>query len=365
MRKIGILTFSNAINYGAILQTYALQYYLSSKVEGSVEVINYYTKFNKQELNPIQIKSSNFIKNILLKIYGLIFYIPLKRRINLFVQFRMHYINFSRQKYESEDKLINHIAKYDVYVSGSDQVFHPRIKDWRVYYLGFQKGSSRKVAYAPSFGISQITEQERNMIKPYLYDFDALSSREAEGVNIIFETLGLNVPQVCDPVFLMTADEWSKISVKPHIKHPYILVYDLNGGKNLLSIVNKIRNKTCLDVVWLTSNILNRFKECKIVNDAGPREFIGYIENAEYVVTDSFHGTSFSLIFGKKVIPYIALQSASSRLNSLMSICGISERIIFNTDDNIIMSDLPPDYKQKLYSFIKSSKIYLQNNVIG
>lgn len=365
MRKIGILTFSNAINYGALLQTYALQHYLSLNSACKVEVINYFTKFNKQELNPIQLKSSNFIKDLLLKVYSFLFYIPLRKRVRSFIEFKRMYINNSKKIYNSEEELLCAIEKYDVYISGSDQVFHPKINDWRVYYLGFQKGNSKKVAYAPSFGISQITKQEQKIILPYLRDFDALSSRELEGTKIIREILGFDVPQVCDPVFLLDAKEWEKISIKPQIKSPYILVYDLNGGKKLLPIVDKIRNETGLSVVWLTSNILNRFKRCRIVNDAGPREFIGYIENAEYVVTDSFHGTSFSLIFGKKVIPYIAMQSTSSRIISLMSICGISERVVFDSEENIIMSELPTDYKQKLSLFIESSKTYLLNNVIA
>ena len=363
MRKIGILTFSNAINYGAILQTYALQHFLSLNTECKVEVINYFTKFNKRELNPIQLKSSNFIKNILLKAYSVLFYIPLKKRIRSFVNFKTDYISCSKKIYHNEAELLRDIEIYDVYVSGSDQVFHPRIKDWRVYYLGFPKGHSKKIAYAPSFGISQITELEKKAILPYLRDFDALSSRELEGTKIISEILGLDVPQVCDPVFLLDALEWKKISIKPQIKSPYILVYDLNGGKRLLPIVNEVRNKTGLKVVWLTSNILNRFKEFRVINNAGPREFIGYIENAEYVITDSFHGTSFSLIFGKKIIPYIAMQSTSSRIVSLMSICGISDRIVFDSCNNVVMSELPVGYKQKLLHFVESSKKYLQNNV--
>ena len=334
--KIGIFTYFQT-NYGAVLQAYALQKYLQNQPGTEVEIIDFTTPehldghkvFKRQSLKkPITALAYYF--------FTLIHYRQLKRRVTRTWDFKNKYFNFTRRYSSMKDALENHPVE-DIYITGSDQVFNPNGKYVPLYYLGFDKGKGKKVAYAPSFGISKFDEAITQKIKEYVRDFDSLSCREPAGAEYLGSIVGQEVPVVVDPVLLHDAAEWGKVATSPNMKSNYIFIYDLNGAENLISIAKNIQKETKLPIVCLTRNRLKIYPVDKQIYDAGPSEFLGWIKDASYVVTDSFHGTVFSLIFNKQFFTFIALEKISSRIKNILCKVGLENHIV--TKEGLFLFD--------------------------
>lgn len=363
--KIGILTFHTPINYGAVLQVYALQTYLKSKFpEAEIKVLDFKTQHHID-------KYSLFVKfrrNVPLYLYHqscvLMKFSALKKRKESFRKFVQEELNLTK-RYISEDDLLTNIPQMDVYIVGSDQVFHPKSPYLRAYYLDFKKNHSVKVAYAPSFGMSEFTDEIGMKLHKHLMDFDALSCREKDGANFISRITHKSVPTVVDPTFLLTISQWSMMLVPPSHDDKYIFVYDLNGGKNLIHIANKIKQATGYKIICQTQKAHVFYNIDKQLYDTGPREFVGLIKNAEFVVTDSFHGVAFSVFLRKKFLTYIATPKASSRIHSLLSSLGLQDRIIeYGQSGEFLFQDVfDLNYIDKLQRLVDDSEKYLLDSI--
>lgn len=355
-KKIGIITFHAADNYGAVLQAYALQTYLAEQ-GNEVQIIDF-VPFGVEKANkPLFVQEKSAIKRIIKKALILPNYFKLSRRNKKFEKFRNKYLNLST-KYRSAAEIKAAALDYNICITGSDQVFNPLIHNSDIYYLDFCNKAS-KVAYAPSFGIkdfSLVGEKTKTLINKFAH----LSCRESDGAEFLSRTTGKEVPTVSDPVFLLSPEEWNKITTKPR-DGEYIFVYDLNGGSKLIEIANKIKKETNLPIVCITarkySNTKYNVDELHI--DAGPQEFVSYINHASYVVTDSFHGTAFSILFQRKFISYVALKHAASRIQSLLGKLGIEDRIYYNTKEFDLKKVEFKEYKEELGQLISLSKQYL------
>lgn len=329
--KIGIFTFFQT-NYGAVLQAFALQHYLEQQQGVEVEIVDFTTSdhlldhkvFKKQ-------KTKNPVVWLKYYIFTFFYYRQLKRRISRTWEFKEKYFHFTRRYSTVEDVIKNH-PKEDIYITGSDQVFNPNARYVPVYYLSFEKGNGKKVAYAPSFGISKFNDEIGEKISDYIKDFDFLSCRESAGADYLSLLTGKKVPVVVDPVMLHDAEEWSKVAVSPNYGKNYIFIYDLNGAENLVKIAKNIQKHTRQPIVCLTNNRLKIYPVNKQLYDAGPAEFVGWIRDASYVVTDSFHGTVFSLIFSKQFFTFIATEQTSSRIKNILGVVGMENRIITKKD---------------------------------
>ena len=357
--KIGIFTFFQT-NYGAVLQAYALQKYLQEQPNTEVEIVDFTTPnhllahkvFKKQN-------TKNPVKLFAYYIFTLIHYRQLKRRIKRTWEFKKKYFHFTR-RYISIEDVLNNYPKEDIYITGSDQVFHPEASYVPVYYLNFDKNGGKKVAYAPSFGISTFDDGITRKIGDYVKDFDCLSCRESAGAEYLSSISGKVVPVVVDPVLLHDTEEWNKVAVVPKYKKNYIFIYDLNGGENLIKIAKNIQKHTKLPIICLTNKRTKIYPVNKQLYDAGPAEFIGWIKDASYIVTDSFHGTLFSLIYGKQFFTFIALEKTSSRIKNILGKAGYEERIILK--ENISKFDFD-SYKPiepiQLSQLSDSSKLFI------
>lgn len=366
MKKIGIFTYFQT-NYGAVLQAFALQHYLQNQPEVDAEIVDFTTPYHLNAYkifrkydghNPIKALAYYFVTGLR--------YFQMKRRLDRTWDFKKKYFKFSRRYSTVEDVLQNHPIE-DIYITGSDQVFNPNDGYASVYFLGFNKGQGKKVAYAPSFGVSEFNDEITGKIINYINDFDYLSCREKVGADYLSSITGRNVLQVVDPVLLHDAKEWSSVAAKPKYKKDYIFVYDLNGGDLLLSIAKSIQKHMGLAVVCLTANKTHFYKVNKQIYDAGPAEFIGWIQNAKYVVTDSFHGTVFSLIFGRQFYSYIANERTSSRIINLLTMAGLKKRIITKNQvegfDHAVYMDLEKNNQIEetcLNEMSDSSKAYIK-----
>lgn len=352
-------------NYGAVLQAYALQSYLCKNNHCDVEVINFTTDAHLKADRILKWGKGSFFRNLVLFIFTLLHYPALQKRRIRTHAFKYNYFCLS-QRYESIEKILNNPPQKDIHISGSDQVFNPSSVYMPVYYLSFTKGRAKKIAYAPSFGISKFSLQQKNTIRNAISDFDALSCRESSGAELLKELTGKEIPIVLDPTLILSSDDWKKVSVKPSINSKYILIYDLNGGYNLIKIAKRIQQATKYNIVCITGNVAKFYNGCKQIFSAGPGEFVGWFENAEYVVTDSFHGTMFSLIFGKPFNTYIATPSSATRIYSILNQLGLTDRIIENGKAHDFVYGKEIIYKIPDLSLISQPSIdFINQNIIN
>lgn len=330
MKIIGLFTYYRS-NYGAALQAYALKAFIEYNFDNTkVIIVDFYKKTNY----PIcAFQSKSFIKRIFKYLFVFSHYFEIRRRNRKHVLFNENYLKHERYCF-SLDRKFNSFPLFDIYLTGSDQVFNIRHNEYKqLFFQQFQIKSGIKVAYAPSFGQSDFTEKEKAIIKSLTCGFDFLSCRESDGASMLSKIHCKDIPCVIDPTLLLTLEQWSTMMVVPNTNDKYLLIYDLNGGRPMLNFARRLAAENKLKIYCITRHpdicfIYNGID--KVIYDAGPREFVGYFSKASYVVTDSFHGTAFSIIFRKNFYTYIALPKASKRIKSLLEICGLLNRIIEN-----------------------------------
>lgn len=363
-KRVGIITFPNADNYGAVLQSYALQRIIQEELSKDVELINFCPEDEKRAYRIFAPHSKKLLSNIVIKALVAYHFFSYYIKKHRFKCFREEYLHFSQPWSEFHTIMEELPGKYDVYISGSDQVFNPLNKYLRLYYLDFQKKGSKKVAYAPSFGFSDFSTPKFDRIINYLNDFDSLSCREQDGSQWIQSIISKEAPCLLDPVFLLTPNQWREIMVGSD-KKDYIFVYNLNGGANLMKVVEKVKKETGLPIICATPSYLpiSGFGT-SVKRNLGPREFVGMIANAKYVVTDSFHGTAFSILFSKPVISYIAMESSSGRIYSLLRLCSMEEQIVRDPDPfEFGKISFATDSVKALMPLIDQSKLYLKKAI--
>ncbi len=359
--KIGIITHHAAHNYGAMLQAYSLQTYLRLNMEADVKHIHFLTQGGIKAYKIF--KKHRRLRGYIWEIFRLFNYRALKKRHFAFESFLSDYI-IKTKRYTSYQQLKANLPDFDYYISGSDQVFSPKEKELDTWYLKFCPDNKRKIAYAPSFGYKTIPIEKKKYITKLLNRFDHLSAREISGCNIIKELISKDIPNVLDPVFLLDNSEFKKIEKPLKLKYKkFILCYSLVGMKKQISLAIKIKELTGLPIVLIKHNSLLPIKYVdKIVRYAGPCEFVWLFRNAEYVVTDSFHGTAFSLVFKKNFFSTIAFPEKAERIIGILTEIELENRIIDNPKviniDNLVIDYSIPNIK--LENKIKLSKEYLK-----
>lgn len=326
MKKIGIITFHSAHNYGAMLQVYALQ----NKIENSI-VINYRNKDIDKNYNLIKIyKGKNifkFIKSIFSNIYS---YPRDKKRFNSFESFLKKHLRLSK-KYRSENELKENPPEYDIYITGSDQVWNYEITNGLrdAYTLNFGSQKVKRISYAASIGNSDIRNDLKEEYKNKISKLDYISVRE-ENAKKILEEIGIkkNINVVLDPTLLLTKEEWNKKLLNiPVEKEKYILAYVVEPDEEYYKIVNYLSEKTGLKVIHF-EKMGNKYNNVlKSAYTDGPLEFVNLIKNAEYVIATSFHAMVFSIIFNKNfwIIPH---KKTGTRVTDLLKKLDIDNRTV-------------------------------------
>ena len=324
--KIGILTFQNTLNYGALLQNYALQ----KKIEEynkECETIDYICKAVEEREKVINISD---IKNIKELIKYIVIGRKIKKKEQRFNEFINQNLKYSKIRYNKDN--INESTKvYNNIIVGSDQVWNYNLTDNDyTFMLDFATKETKKNSYAASFGISDISENNKEMYRTYLNEFDNISVRENTGMSIIDNLLNKKVNVVIDPTLLIDKDEWKrKIGIREYNKKKYIVYYAMQKEEKLLEFAKKIARENKFELINLNPNIRNLYKTKSIVN-LGPKEWLEYLYNAEYIITNSFHGLAFSIIFNKEFFVEIPenINKTSSRLKDLLVMLNLEDRDI-------------------------------------
>lgn len=324
-KRVGVITFHDYDNYGAILQSYALQRKL--KEMGTYpEIIDYRCDYISNPFRLVNLKKKGLF-NYIYGAIGHICYIPRRRQCNLF---RKH-MRYSQQV--SRGNMGAVAGKYDIYIAGSDQIWDYKLTNFdTTYFLDFVKKGKKKCSYAASIGEHEPPEQYRKKYSSLLKDFDQILVREDYGADIVESLTGSRPGITCDPTLLLTADEWTPLLKEPRRKSKYILVYQLGINKELVDFVRRLKKKTGLRVVYIPFPLVGLMNcSCKIA--IGPAQWMGLFKNAEYVVSDSFHGVVYSLLFNRNFFAMVNGHHMNRRVQQLLKMVDLSHRTIENVSD--------------------------------
>lgn len=382
-QKVGIVSCYFKHNYGSMLQAYATQQVLDNfQIDNETININQNIDFanGKKKYYLSQITNFTFIKSKL----GMI-KLKLDKKINKNLGENIAIRDAKYKEFENKfnltkpfktyKELNEQCKKYSSVVVGSDQLWLPVNVVADYYTLNWVPEDVNKISLATSFGVSKVPEKYKNDYKKFLSRIDNLSVREDAGVKLVKELSGKNATLVCDPTLLLTKEEWMQIQNEERIiKDKYILCYFLGKNTEHRKFAERLREKTGYKIVSL--NHADEYVKYSDIfadetpYDVGPAEWINLIRNAEYVCTDSFHGTVFSLINNTKFFTFERYSnknskvSTNSRIYSLLGIVGLKERIMNGTENIDDVLNYKIDFEKvnnKLAEFRQESKEFLKN----
>lgn len=347
MKNIGIITYHHYNNYGTMLQAYALQHYISS-IGYNAELIDFLQSSSMSKLDMIKLRFRRLPTYIVQhKKYTALAAARSKKAevAKLFEAFYKEYLVVGKEYYVSSQQLINNPPVYDGYVVGSDQTWNPNVAYGpEAFFLTFVKDDNKKGCYAPSIGLSSLSDEQKVKYRNLLKGFRYLSCREKLGSEILSDATGRHVEWVLDPTLLLKPEEWDTISSVCRIKQPYILTYFLGEVKEHRIFVEKLAKQTGLQVVSLPASYLETQRKDWNQEWVGPDKFLYLIKNASYVCTDSFHGTAFAINYHTPFFSFCKRKdtegtSDNSRLYSILQLFQLTDRMVTDCKlpDNIEM----------------------------
>ena len=331
MGKIGIITYHCAYNYGAVLQAYALQ--------TKLDILGYEAEFINFRSSAIVdgYKESRISGGKRAKLYKIIKRKQLlyaqsvrSKRYQAFDSFINNVLNLSPSTYLTTAELENETLHYNVYICGSDQIWNYSFNgNENAYFLSFVNGNSKRIAYAPSFGVEKLSEEDCQKIKPLLSGFTALSSREEKGIKILNEQLQLQATHVLDPTLLLEPGKWESFASnhKDDLKQKYIFVYIIGNSEIALKRISEFAKKEDLHIKYVGIGSVLQPNGIPIIDksDVGPQEFIELLMGSQYVCTNSFHGMALSISLNKK-FAIMFNEILNSRMESLLKMCRLEEQ---------------------------------------
>ena len=369
--KIKTITCHDVYNYGASLQAYALQKYLS-KLTHNVEIIDYlpdyllvnyrvcWKRYNVLPESRLYKYRSNFLVDFAYRVKKsfkkIRFIIEKHGRKVAFDKFKRERLICTDRTYSSCEEMREANLQADLFIAGSDQIWNPLFTNGRdpSFYLQFTK--AKKISYAASFGVSLLGDEDRNNMRKWISSFSAVSVREKTGIKLL-KSLGLiNGVQVCDPVFLLNKEEWLKIESNKYNKDPKIVVYNLGELDPIIKeCALSLSRKTGYKIYSIEERGNINYADIRVKN-AGPSEFIELFGTAAHVVTNSFHATAFSIIFNIDFYTFIK-NNTSSRIVDVLTDFGLQQRLNSKVYEGSIdwrkISDRTDDYKAKGVNYLK------------
>lgn len=376
--KVCTITCHDVYNQGASLQALALATYLD-KIGCETKIIDYKPEYSNTYYNLGKVANPRFDRPFLKQAY-LLAKMP-RRLVSIFFRakpfdrFKNRYLPLTKH-YTTLEQLKADPPQADVYIAGSDQIwntFLPNGKDG-AFFLEFAPEESRKISYAASFATETVDAPYLDFVKDSLKRFDAVSLREASSLPLL-ESLGRkDGVAVCDPVFLLPKEEWLEFiaeenhpvsgyrNLKKFLEEKYLLVYEAEKSANLDNIAKSVARERGLRI-FSVSNIATPYAD-KSFWHASPLDFVRLIAKADYVVSNSFHATAFSLIFHRDFCVVGRQDKSNSRMYSLLKDIGLKERYS-NVYSNKMSSAINfSEADERMNHKIENSKLFLKNNLI-
>lgn len=335
--KVDIITRHSVPNYGSLLQSYATQKVIEEMGFES-EIINY-TRYEERYKNLVNtlIKGKKWDKNIITRIiYKMIQEPNYTKMYRKFEKYRKNFLKESKLEYGNLQELKDNIPEADVYCSGSDQIWGKigTVEYDEAYFLKFiEDRTKRCIAYSSSFGKEEIDGSLEKNINKLLKNYSDILVREDTAKSILKKHGIENVEQVLDPTLLLNKEQWSNLTNKVKNKQKkYILVYQLHDNKSFDKYAKEFSKKTGLKLLRISPSIYHITRSGKLIYLPNQYEFLSLFQNAEYVLTDSFHATVFSIIFNRKFVDILPGKT-STRITSILKLTGLQDRILTKYDD--------------------------------
>lgn len=343
--KISVITLQNISNYGSVLQAFATIKFFE-ELGYETELVDYWRKNMTDEniAHDLVVNKQLKFKNIwgrtslTRRIAEGLLASKIKWQARPFRLFVRENISVTDIRYTSYEELKHNPPLADYYCVGSDQVWN---SEWNggfddSFYLGYVPDGKPKLAFSSSIGMNSFSGEDALQVQKYLSEFKLLTVRESSAINILNE-LGIKATAILDPTLLVDADIWKKLIVSEiKEKNPYILVYQLNENPAFDAAVEqaaKLFKKDVVRVEYRKSRKKGKHIVLPTVN-----QWLSYFYFADYIITDSFHGTAFSLIFKKQFVNILP-NKYSERINNILRITELENRRLNNTDDVSLLTE--------------------------
>lgn len=381
-KKIALVTCYFQPNYGSQLQAYATQKFFDDihvpnetimidGLKGEINKAKYKYFLSKIfDANTIKDKWAT-VKKVMAKKSDLTYAAHLAERYRMFDGFAQHEFHLS-ERYGSFAELSHAARDYRMFVVGSDQLWLPSNIAANYYTLNFVPIEVPKMALATSFGISQLPKAQAKIAQQFLPRIDYCSVREVSGQKLIKNLTSRDVPVVCDPTILFTAEEWGEgVSKERFVKEKYLLCYFLGNNPIQREFVKKVKALTGYKIVQLQHCDEFIASDESFPDEApynvGPKEFIRLIRDAEYVFTDSFHCSVFSMLHAKKFFTFRrynndSIVSTNGRIYSLLSLVGQENRLLKGNEnpEDVLAMDI--DYNE-VHAKLNELRLFTKNFV--
>lgn len=352
--KIGILTFHCAHNYGAVLQAYATQTFLQSQ-GFEVVMVDYRPEYLviPSQIFPVRSYYKGHVLSFFKVLLSKFLLIPASwkryQSFNSFINRRFNLIGLDQLSHYGLDAL----------VLGSDQIWNPVLcKGFDPVYFGCIGGiQTKKIVYAASMGHISLQPEERRYLRRVLTELDKVSVREKSLKELLSPLSDKSIELVVDPTLLLGSHFWGDIAVQPSEKQPYVLVYEVIPNPQTMRVAKRLADRINGKIIELKA-VLSLLHQSPY-QFATPEEFLGYFRNAAFVVTTSFHGTVFSLIFNR---PFYTMRHGNrhdARSEALLDSLMLKDRLIMGVDQIDASSINYKVVNQLLEKYVNSSKDYL------
>lgn len=374
--KIGILTlFHGNKNWGGVLQGYALKSFIENNYSNAcVEIICY--KSSKNIIYNSRIKQAlQYSPKEIIKIFGKKFFHStnthsiqkdLINRYKMFNEFEAPYKGMTL----TDENLKERANDYDVLICGSDQIWNPNVSR-PGFYLAMVGNECEKISYAASIARNDLSAYERKVMIPLIERFDYISVREKTAKKFLEKYTSKEIREVLDPALMLTSDEWSLIATDKIIKEKYVLAFFFSESIEYRKQIERVSEKQGFKIAFIPF-AANKYIDsdlqgkCERLYDIGPKEFIRLFMDAEYVFTDSFHGSVFSILFKKNFIVFERDKnnkvSKNSRLYDLLEKFNLSNRLVRTVEqfDAIVKENVNfENVYELLQKYRRESKAFL------
>ena len=371
-KKVAIISRHAVSNYGSFYQALALEKAILNLGYDAC-TINYININEKSyRLCNIDISESRWNKNIIKKMIFYLINVPNRTiEFSKFEKFRKKALNLT-EEFNSIEEIDKNKINADIYCTGSDQVWNETIynKLDKSYFLDFLDDSDLRMSYAASFGKANINANNLEFIKNSLKKYKKISVREDVGVQLL-KDMGLIGQQVLDPTFLLTGDEWRKISenYKINNKNKYILIYQIHKNPDMIDYAKKYAKKYGYKLINVSVSFLEKKKNIKLEWLPDYRKLLSLFDNAQCVITDSFHATAFSINLNTNFVTFLPKHS-TSRNQSILKLFNLQNRrvdkdsdfsIPENKIDFIEVNKILKEERDKSLEWLKNSLKELSN----
>ena len=336
MKTVAIITIHYGANHGSVLQTYATQC-LFEQLGYNAYVINY----ERMNYNFASIKAGTeekyksllgpVLSKVLMPVLMWRWYQVYKKSNAKADAFRQKYIHWSK-KYDDVETLFSDPPEADIYCTGSDQIWNSLYNGGVLpeYFLDFAPPGKPRIAFSASIGRTDLDDAELAEMKPYVKKYKAISVRESAALDIIKQTGYEGAVHVLDPTLCIDGNTWKKtFAIEPILRKPYVLLYYRSWDVGIFKLAKRIGKESGVDVIRIGGGLRPKLYVPKTIECPSPVEWISLFANATCVVTNSFHGTAFSLNLNRNF--FVRYPSKySSRLQSLLKLTGTEHRVIQN-----------------------------------